>query len=285
MALEIRQLTASASFQDRGRSGFRGNGVPNGGAFDAGARALANALLGNDENAAILEMLAAGGVFRATAPISIAIAGAEPICTINGEPRAPCGVINLNVGDTLDVFRFERGNCLAMAAPGGFVCESMLGSCSGIKPIGSLESLESRFAKSRDVADAVHFWPNETLPIVVNSDSPKLDARFRVSPQSSRIGVRLQGASAHSESPPSRPTCPGLVQWTPGGELIIVGPDGPTLGGYPAIGFVPETAMGRVAQLVPGQEIRFETVEFDEIESFGARLERVLKMIRLSNES
>jgi len=86
-----------------------------------------------------------------------------------------------------------------------------------------------------------------------------LEAPLTVSLRSNRTGVRLEGFhKTHSLELPSEPSCVGAVQHTPSGELILIGPDGPTIGGYPVVGVVCSDDLDRIGQLKPGQPVRFE---------------------------
>ena len=62
--------------QDGGRPGYREWGVPSGGAFDRGSADLANALVGNPPGCAVLEMTMMGGLYQASVPLALALAGA-----------------------------------------------------------------------------------------------------------------------------------------------------------------------------------------------------------------
>jgi allophanate hydrolase subunit 2 len=93
-----------------------------------------------------------------------------------------------------------------------------------------------------------------------------LDAGFEVQPDSDRVGCRLAG-------PPVRPAgegaaeivsdgmLPGSVQVPPSGQPIVMGPDGPTTGGYPKIATVIGADLARLAQLAPGDRVRFRAVD------------------------
>src|SRR5947209_8324038 len=76
MGLRVIHPGPSATIQDRGRPGYREFGVPEGGAFDRDSLDLANALLGNDPDAAAIEFTMMGGIYRATARLALALAGA-----------------------------------------------------------------------------------------------------------------------------------------------------------------------------------------------------------------
>ena len=82
---------------------------------------------------------------------------------------------------------------------------------------------------------------------------------WRVSPQSDRAGYRLEGERLQ---PPdleivSEPVLPGSVQVPPGGQPIVIMPDGPTMGGYPKLAFVDPADLSGLAQAAPGSQVRF----------------------------
>jgi hypothetical protein len=81
---------------------------------------------------------------------------------------------------------------------------------------------------------------------------------FTISPDSDRTGTRTLPLPAlrHPLSIESRVVAPGTVQWTPAGELIVLGPDGPCLGGFPVLGYLPEAERYALARLRPGDRFR-----------------------------
>jgi allophanate hydrolase subunit 2 len=86
-----------------------------------------------------------------------------------------------------------------------------------------------------------------------------------VSTRLDRVGIRLDGhRSAHTVELPSEPACVGCIQITPDGTPIILGPDGPTIGGYPKAAVVISADLDRLGQLRPGQNVEFEAVSLDE---------------------
>jgi hypothetical protein len=81
-----------------------------------------------------------------------------------------------------------------------------------------------------------------------------------------RKGIQLNGdLPRHQLELPSAPTTPGSLQWTPSGSVFLLGPDGPTIGGYPPIGTVPEMEFSKVAQLQPLTLIRMVPISLDEL--------------------
>ncbi len=84
-----------------------------------------------------------------------------------------------------------------------------------------------------------------------------------------RIGLRLCATpdGQVSREFPSEPQCVGAIQITPDGTPIIIGPDGPTLGGYPKIAVVISADLDRLAQVAPAQTLQFELVSLEEAQT------------------
>ena len=83
---------------------------------------------------------------------------------------------------------------------------------------------------------------------------------WTVRPDSNRIGIRLDGPPLPRRRPeelPSEPTLPGAIQVPPDGRPIVLFRDAPVTGGYPVIGVVHSAELDRLAQLRPGDELRF----------------------------
>lgn len=83
-----------------------------------------------------------------------------------------------------------------------------------------------------------------------------------------RTGIRLDGPEVTIRTAwgdrPSEPQTVGTIQITGGGTPIVIGPDGPTIGGYPKIAVVIGADRDRLGQLKPGDRLRFERIELDE---------------------
>lgn len=98
----------------------------------------------------------------------------------------------------------------------------------------------------------------EYIPQLVSSE-------WMVSPQSSRIGLRLIGPAPQLPAlAASRPSAPGVIQAPGKGELLIHGPAGPTSGGYQALGAVIRADLHRLAELPPGSNVRLKPVSREE---------------------
>ena len=113
--------------------------------------------------------------------------------------------------------------------------------------------------------------------------------KVRLNHASNRAGFRLDGwPSLNLSERVSEPCCTGAIQATPSGQLIVIGPDGPTIGGYPVIGFVVQADQGLVAHLTIGEETTLEPVTFEAAVQLAERQrmsdERLISSCRLALE-
>jgi len=117
-------------------------------------------------------------------------------------------------------------------------------------------------------------------------DRSVLETQFRVSQTINRVGVRLEGSiGSHTIELPSEPQCVGAIQVSNSGALILIGPDGPTIGGYPKIAVVISSDLDRIGQLTPNDQVNFEWCSIDqahEIARLAAQAaQKRMNMLRL----
>ncbi len=283
MGLVVIRPGVWTTVQDRGRTGYRGVGVPPGGAFDRSSLDLANALLGNDPMAATLEFTLIGGTYRAEIPMAIALAGAPMSVRIrsdDGPDRAlkiPQSA-NLHPDEILIVGGSTLGARTYLAVGGGFRTPVVLGSRSNETRLAVGDRLLTE--PSESLARRPVSWPwgptakIEPIRVIDGTDADPIagDARllesqfFRISTQSDRMGLRLEGPKIARETDadrPSAPISPGAVQIT-GGRAILLGVAGGTIGGYLHLAHVISADLDRVAQLRPGDPLAFRRIEIDE---------------------
>ena len=281
MGLLVINPGVSATVQDLGRKGYREWGVPHGGAFDRGSAALANALLGNPPDCAVLELTLFGGVYEARIPLALALAGAPMAASIvaAGSPSRPLVVpqsLVLAAGERLVLAGAAVGARTYLAVKGGWGTPLLLGSRSReerLQPGTVLDAESGTIAARRP---AVPLWEapdGGPLRIVDGPDAGLANgfdswagARFRVGPQASRMGLRLEGPALSVEAPGDRistPVAPGAVQIA-GGQAIILGVACGTVGGYPHVAHVIAADLGRAGQLRPGDTIELRRIPLAE---------------------
>lgn len=273
------------TIQDRGRYGFAHLAVSPSGAADRSALDLANRLVGNRSGAPGLEIVLGGLMLEFDTAGVVAAAGAETTIQVEGSrgirTRAPVGrAVVVAAGERLRVTTAHTGFRCYLACRGGLAPVRVLGSAStdtlsglGPPPLAVGDQLSFGEAVERlpapDQVPTVPVDPEPTLDLVAgprlgwitNAARRALGSEpFVVSDQSDRIGVRLRGRTlerARTDELDSEALVVGAVQVPPSGEPIIFGPDHPATGGYPVVAVVAERHLGRVAQLRPGQPVRF----------------------------
>ncbi len=288
--------------QDAGRPGYREWGVPPAGAFDRGAAALANALVGNGPECAVLELTLRGGTFEASASMGIALAGAPMEASIGGDRAQPRPLVvpastTLRGGERLALGRTLEGARTYLAVRGGIQAEPRMGSRSSERPVrqGQILPTEQSTVRSRHLGESVWISPTaQPIRIIEGPDGllvadPAALVRdgFRVGSKSNRIGLRLESAPIEVQSASDRlsaPLAPGAIQ-VAGGQFIILGVAGGTMGGYPHVAHIISADLDRVGQLRPGDQIRFERVSLAtarELDGAARQAQRVL-LLRVRN--
>ena len=275
------------AIQDAGRTGFRADGVPRGGAMDLFAIRAGNLMVGNDSTSAALEWALAGGTITFESSTTFALVGAGVRATIGGRAIPPCTTTRAAAGEQLVVEQFLTGRFLYLALSGGIDVPAVLGSRSTYLP-GHFGGLDGRLVKRGDqlalgtptflpregfhcAAELLPRYENETVHItrgpqadLFGDDAFRIlgESSHRISSASDRTGYKLDGPSIGSGpgSLPSEAACPGSMQIPGDGHPIILMADAPTVGGYPKIAVVSEADLPIVAQRRPGEILRFELV-------------------------
>ncbi len=287
--------------QDLGRPGYRHAGVPLGGAMDAFALRVANTLVGNPEGAAGLEITLGGVEFRFTEAGVVAVGGAEFTGVPAWRPLA------IPAGGSLTLGTCRRGYRAYVAVRGGLAVPPVLGSQSTYVRAG-LGGIQGRPLQEGDrlpvqAADSpvavppqiTPLWdllpPYSTEPVIRVVPGAQADwfgadwvaEPYQVAPQSDRMGLRLKGAKltgGDGRDLLSSGIVSGTVQVPPDGQLILLGADAQTIGGYPQIAHVISVDLPLVAQLRPGDRIRFRLVTLAEAQWLVLKREQELALLR-----
>ncbi|MFD3500866.1 biotin-dependent carboxyltransferase family protein [Streptomyces sp. NPDC058676] len=282
-ALSVVRAGALTTVQDRGRPGHAHLGVPRSGALDGPAADLANRLVGNRPEAAVLETTLSGCALRPRSTVTVAVTGAPCRMTVDGHPVAWGAPVRVPAGALLEVGAAVSGVRSYVAVSGGVVVEPVLGSRStdllsrlgppplsdgAVLPLGSPEELHARVdvapqpAPPAELVLRVTPGPRDDwfTPEAVRAFTSRT---FRVSSASNRIGLRTEGPAlerARTGELPSEGMVLGAVQVPPDGRPVVFLADHPTTGGYPVIGVVRTADLPAAAQAVPGTPVRFVAV-------------------------
>lgn len=266
--------------QDAGRFGYRSYGVPVSGAMDAYSSQFANALLGNDKTAAVLEMTMTGPKLQFLEPTLIAISGADLSPKINEIPVEMHAIIKIHPNDILSFGKLKKGMRAYLAIKHGFKTEKVLKSRSMYSPITTSSlitdgsTLHYKPCKETIKPTNAHvkyeysiieetllkvFKGPEFKKLTSNLQKQLLNTNFSVSKLNSRMAYQLEPNLNHNLEPIlTAPVLPGTVQLTPSGQLMVLMRDCQTTGGYPRVLQLTEGAINQLSQKRTSEIIRFE---------------------------
>lgn len=273
---------------DLGRPGFRAQGVPEGGAADAPALVAANRLVGNPDDAAGLELCLWGSELSFPDGAFVALTGADMAANLEGVGLQRGRKHEIRPGGILKLGKTDLGIRTYLAVAGGIDVPKVLGSRSTFLP-GGWGGWQGRALKAGDIlpvgcstANPVWegqpgFWkqPVSELRVMPGPQlngftdaalASFLDQTFVVHKDSNRVGIRLAGVALDYRRGEiaSQPVLPGAIQVPPSGQPIILGWDGPVTGGYPVIAGIISADLPWLAQLAPGDSLRFRVVGHEE---------------------
>jgi urea carboxylase len=297
--LDVLEPGVQSSIQDwPGRQGYWDVGVPPSGPMDALSMRLANRLAGNAEGAAALELTAVGPTLRFNCECVIALAGAAMTATLDGEPIEFWKSHTIVAGAVLQLGGIQSAGLRAyLAIRGGFQVPDYLGSKSTFS-LGKFGGHGGRSLRAGDVlhvhpasantdaelAPALrvplgHAWeigvlygPHGAPDFFTGADVAELfSTAWEVHYNSSRTGVRLLGprprwarsdggeAGLHPSNIHDNAYAIGAVDFT-GDMPVILGPDGPSLGGFVCPATIIQSELWKLGQLKPGDTLRFRRV-------------------------
>ncbi len=282
-----------------GRTGYWDVGVPPSGPMDALAFRLGNRLLGNEEGAAGLEITAAGPTLQFNTAVTVCLAGASFDATLDGQPVATYKPFAIAAGQTLKIGRVKGGGIRGyLLVAEGLDVPAYLGSQSAFvlgefgghagRGVATGDTLHLKAAPTPQTHDLpvalvptlgkdyhlrVLYGPHGAPDFFTPSDIAMLtDTAWKVHYNSNRTGVRLSGpkpewarkdggeAGLHPSNIHDNAYAIGAVDFT-GDMPIILGPDGPSLGGFVCPFVVIQADLWKVGQLAPGDNVHFVPVD------------------------
>lgn len=298
MALYVSKPGIMATIQDAGRWGYLGSGFSPSGAMDQRARRRANALLGNPEDAAVLEFCMMGPTLLFTRDSFFALTGGDFGATLDGAPIAMNRTISVRSGQTLALGQAKKGMYGYLAVMGGFNVPLVMGSRSTNMKVG-IGGNEGRALRKDDLLWAFDQIPGYKPGIAVRdfgSDDefyqfgkPVVEVRvvmgpqtelftqegidaflggeFEMTAQSDRMGARLEGpevSTVNGSDIISDGIALGAVQIPNHGKPIIMLADRQTTGGYAKIATVASVDIPKLVQCKPGTKIRFKEISVEQ---------------------
>jgi biotin-dependent carboxylase-like uncharacterized protein len=236
-------------------------------------------LLGNRPGVASLEVVLGGLELEVTASTWFVVTGAPVPIRIDDRDEPGGVVLAARPGQRVRLGVPTSGLRSYVAVRGGLDVPLVLGSCArdtlaglGCPPIRANDGLpigngvegdilvEGFPSPSYAAGPVLRVVPGRRADWVTDPDL-LVRTRWLVGPASDRVGLRIAGATFTHTDPgrqlPSEGAVRGAIQVPPSGEPIIFGPDHPVTGGYPVVGVVVDKDTDRLAQLRPGETVRF----------------------------
>ena len=277
--IKVKAAGILTSIQDLGRFGYRRLGVPLSGAMDMYMSNLANELVGNTTEKAVLEMTMVGPVLEFQEPTMIAITGAGFTPTVNNIEVPLHTRISILQGDIIKFGLAAYGLRGYLSVAGGFSSEIILGSQSkyhgltkqpvlkkgDVLEINAREISNSKTTSSVKV-DQSHFTTKEIqvykgpeFEFLPKEIQQKIDSTsLNVSVKSNRMAYLLTGMEHVSASEIiSAPVQPGTVQLTPSGQCVVLMRDAQTTGGYARILQLSAPGINELSQKRAGDSFNF----------------------------
>lgn len=296
--IEILSNGALNLVQDQGRPAFISLGVSESGAMDAPALSMANWMVGNEASAAGIEISIFPFRLRFLVDAHFACTGAATTLDCQQRRLPSWWAARAAAGDVLTLAAPAQGSRAYLAFAGGVDVPLVLGSRStdlksrfggfdgrglrkgdrlalgsaaqqppehrfGVAPtsrVAFAHELQGGTVKVRVMAAAEYAQFNEAARKALTGTA------YQLTPDCNRQGYRLEGAALKTSKPLellSHGLVPGTVQVPPSGQPIVQMAEANTCGGYPKIANVIEADLWRLAQLRPGQRLRFELVDQD----------------------
>lgn len=307
MGLQIRTPGILTTVQDAGRFGHQAAGFSVSGPMDGDALYTANILVNNPPELACLEMVFLGVTAVFDRKTWFAVTGADMRPTLNGRPVAPYQAHEAKPGDTLALGPAVSGKYAYLAVAGGIDVPVVMGSRSTNLKCGIGGYQGRKLAAGDDLPLCVtgkfldnHYKKHLTPPVWENSVTlrvvPGPQAHFfteqgrtdfqtevyTLQPESDRMGARLSGKAIEAKNSVdiiSDAIALGAVQIPASGTPIILLADRQTTGGYAKIGTVISPDIPKLAQGLPGTEVRFQFVPVEEANKLYKAHQKQLKKI------
>jgi biotin-dependent carboxylase-like uncharacterized protein len=266
----------------RSRARFARFGVSAGGALDPRSAALANRLVGNPDDAALLEITLAGPVLRLLRTTALGLAGADLGMAVEGRPVAPGWSILARQNETVSFGEQRAGARAYLAVAGGLAVPLVLGSRS-TDLAGGFGGLDGRALRAADTLAAFSIpdaparagrWadPERDLRREVRvvpgphrrlfpagAYAALLESDWQLAPEANRMGARLEGPRIvpRRADVPSLGVPAGAIQVPGDGRPIVLLADRQPTGGYPVLAVVIAADLPLLAQRAPGDRLRF----------------------------
>ena len=285
----------NSTFQDIGRDNFYHIGLPFSGAMDKRNYLIANKLVGNQHNEAVIEFAYQGPLLRLEeGNINFAISG-DVKFNIKKDDKLFNGqcykTYFLSKNDEIDIISTNKSVYGYFAVSGGFELNKNFGSFSTTvranvgsnngKKLSKNEKFLIKDFKNKNISKNIQYINSKVEYIRIlkgtnfdyfsdDSINDLTSKKFLVSKLSDRMGMRLQGSKIKNMKETnirSEGLVKGVIQVPADGDPIIMLSDHGTIGGYPKIAVVISADYDKLIQIPPGNTLKFKLIELKEAEN------------------
>ncbi|WP_460219115.1 5-oxoprolinase subunit C family protein [Psychroserpens sp. MEBiC05023] len=281
--VEVLKAGLYDSIHDLGRHAVQEYGVPYSGVMDRFSTIKANALLGNHDNAAVLECTVSGPKLRFDTQTQICITGATMNARLNGVFIKNDRVIDINSNDVLSFGTLEKGCRMYIAVVGGFLTEEKMGSRSMYQGItsnfkvkkGDILPVNVNYKKHEPSFSSIKFpedySEDHNIQVLegpefnlLNEENQSLlfEQELTIANDSNRMAYQFEERFINDMKPIiTSLVLPGTVQLTPSGQLIALMRDCQITGGYPRVLQLTEMSINTMSQKFFGDKIRLKRIK------------------------
>lgn len=289
LSIHIERAGLHTTIQDFGRPSYQSSGIPLGGALDRRAAIQANYLVDNPLDAPVIEVTLLGPKLNFSNNCQLALTGADLSAKLNGQLISRYKTIGIKAGDHLSFGKANLGCRAYLAIRGRWIVTEWLGSASWATQHGAqltpdakldagnvlkIEIPENITPRQLSAKHYRYLQDEGPLDVLPGPEFDQFDrktiARFfaqsyQLGANSNRMGCRLEPKLEGHHWPKeniSSGIVPGTVQITNEGQAIVLLADAQTIGGYPRIVNLTEESLQRIAQLKPGEGLRFCLMDY-----------------------
>lgn len=311
MSIRIIKKGLLDTIQDQGRYGYQHLGINPTGAMDFVSMRLVNALAGNDQHEAVIEMHWPAPIISFEEDTCFAISGADMIARLDQQTGIPVNrTVFAKAGSRLSFEKKVSGSRLYLAVQNGFNLTPWLSSNSthtqldhgGLhlttgSVIGYKKSLTNTIPTTKicswyikspvDLSDTtIHFTTGKEWSLLDETMRNQFKQNtYRIDNNSNRMGYRLNGQPVYLQTATeliSTAVTKGTIQLLPSGLPLVLMADHQTTGGYPRIGHVISADIPKLAQFEPGDAIQFKEITITEAHKRLQELDLYLKQTEIA---
>ena len=284
----------NSTFQDKGRDHLYHIGIPFSGAMDNRNFLIANKLVNNNLNSAVIEFAYQGPLIKYFGEkINLAISGDVIFSIKKKDDEIPGNCYQsyqIESGDEINIISTNKSVYGYLAIGGEIDIKYQWNSCSintkaniganGGKKLKEGQKIYLKKINSNQVTKKIDYINTKIENIRVikgtnfnyfSENGKKLfyNSKFKISKLSDRMGMRLEGSKIENivnTNIKSEGLIKGVIQVPADGNPIIMLSDHGTVGGYPKIGVVASVDYDRLVQMSPGSKIKFKEINLFDAE-------------------